>query len=54
MGADGLKLAVALLRERLPDHLDDQLVIACHDELVVERPEEQAMAATMDEIVNPG
>jgi DNA polymerase I-like protein with 3'-5' exonuclease and polymerase domains len=39
MGADGLKLAVALLRERLPDHLDAQLVIACHDELVIESPE---------------
>jgi hypothetical protein len=30
MGADGLKLAVTLFRERLPDHLDVQLVIACH------------------------
>jgi hypothetical protein len=45
---------VNLFRERLPDHLDAKLVIACYDELVVERPEEQTMAATMDEIVNPG
>jgi DNA polymerase I-like protein with 3'-5' exonuclease and polymerase domains len=33
---------VAVFRERLPDHLDARLIIACHDELVVERPEEQA------------
>jgi hypothetical protein len=45
---------VALLRERLPDHLDAKLVIACHDKPGVERPEEQAMAATMDEIVIRG
>jgi DNA polymerase I-like protein with 3'-5' exonuclease and polymerase domains len=37
---------VALLRERLPDHLDAKLVIAVHDELVIECPEEQAMAAS--------
>jgi DNA polymerase I-like protein with 3'-5' exonuclease and polymerase domains len=28
--------------ERLPEHLDANLLIACHDELVVECPEEQA------------
>jgi DNA polymerase I len=63
-GADGLKLAMALFRERLPEHLDARLVIACHDELVVECPEgqaeevvrflEQVMVAGMDEIVNAG
>jgi hypothetical protein len=56
-------LAVDLFRERLPDHLDTKLVIACHDELVIECPEEQteevarfleeAMAAGMNEILNP-
>lgn len=41
-GADGLKLAMALFHEQLPEHLDAQLVIACHDELVAECREEQA------------
>ena len=41
-GADGLKLAMALFYERLPEYLDAKLVIAVHDELVVECPEEQA------------
>ena len=50
--------------EQLPDHLDVQLVIACHDELVVECSEEQAaevagfledvMVSKMDEVLNPG
>jgi hypothetical protein len=63
-GADGLKLATALFNEQLPEHLDAKLIIACHDELVVECPEEQAeetarfleeaMVAGMNEVVNPG
>jgi DNA polymerase I-like protein with 3'-5' exonuclease and polymerase domains len=63
-GADGLKLAMALFIERLPEHLDARLVITCHDELVVECPEVQAeevvcfleevMVAGMDEVLNPG
>jgi DNA polymerase I-like protein with 3'-5' exonuclease and polymerase domains len=63
-GADGLKLAMALFHERLPNHLDVRLVIACHDELVVECPEEQAeevafflkgvMVTGMDEVLNSG
>jgi DNA polymerase-1 len=63
-GADGLKTAMTLFNERLPEHLDANIVIACHDELVVECPEEQAeevarfleevMVAGMDEILNPG
>jgi DNA polymerase I-like protein with 3'-5' exonuclease and polymerase domains len=46
-----------------PDHLDAQLVLAVHDELVVECAEEQAeevarfveevMINGMDEVVNP-
>jgi len=63
-GADGLKLGMALFHERLPEHLDAKLVIACHDELVVECPEEQAeevarfleevMVTGMNEVLNPG
>ncbi len=63
-GADGLKLDMALFHERLPGHLDAKLVLAVHDELVVECPEEQAeevarfieevMVDGMDEVVNPG
>jgi hypothetical protein len=63
MGAHGLKLAVDLFCERLLDHLDARLVIACHDELLIECPEEQteevarfleeAMAAGMNEVLNP-
>jgi DNA polymerase-1 len=63
-GADGLKLAMAFFHERLPEHLDARLVLAVHDELVVECPEDQAeevaqfvdkiMVAGMDEVVNPG
>jgi DNA polymerase I-like protein with 3'-5' exonuclease and polymerase domains len=46
----------------LPGNLDAKLVIACHDELVVEHPEDQAeeaarfveevMVIGMDEVVN--
>jgi DNA polymerase I-like protein with 3'-5' exonuclease and polymerase domains len=63
-GADGLKQAMALFHELLPDHLDAKLIIACHDELVVECLEEQAeevarfleevMITGMNEVVNPG
>jgi DNA polymerase I len=63
-GADGLKLAMALFNERLPEHLDAKLILAVHDELVVECREDQAkevarfveeiMVAGMDEILNPG
>jgi hypothetical protein len=62
--ARGLKVAMVLFHERLPEHLDANLVIAFHDELVVECPEEQAeevarfveavMVAGMDEILNSG
>jgi hypothetical protein len=55
---------VTLSRERLPDHLGTKRVIARHDELVVERPEEQAkevarflqeaIAAGRNEVLNPG
>ncbi len=54
---------MALFNERLPEHLDTKLVIACHHELVVECSEEQAeevalfleevMVAGIDEILNP-
>jgi DNA polymerase-1 len=57
-------LAVTLSRERHPAHLDAKLVIACHDELVIECPEDQAeevarfvaevMVAGMNEVLNPG
>jgi DNA polymerase-1 len=63
-GADGLKLAMALFHERLPEHLEARLILAVHDELVVECPEAQAeevagfveevMVAGMDEVLNPG
>lgn len=62
-GADGHKLAMALYSERLPEHLDAKLIISCHDELVVECPEEQAaevahcleriMVAGMYKVLNP-
>jgi DNA polymerase I-like protein with 3'-5' exonuclease and polymerase domains len=55
---------VDLFRERLHDNLGAKLVIACHDELVVECPEDQAeetarfleevMVDGMDEVINPG
>jgi hypothetical protein len=63
-GADGLKLAMALFHERLPKDLEACLILAVHDELVVECPEAQAnevasfleeiMVAGMDEVINPG
>ncbi len=63
-GADGLKLAMALFHERLPAYLDAKLVLAVHDELVVECPDGQAeeaagflkevMVEGMDEVLNPG
>jgi DNA polymerase I-like protein with 3'-5' exonuclease and polymerase domains len=63
-GADGLKTAMALFNERLPEYLDAKLVIAVHDELVVESPEDQAeevarfveevMVAGMNEVLNSG
>jgi DNA polymerase-1 len=63
-GADGLKLAMALFNESLPEHFGAKLILAVHDELVVECPEDQAeevsrfveevMVAGMNEIVNPG
>jgi hypothetical protein len=34
--ASGLKPAMALFRERLREHLDAKLLMACHDELLVE------------------
>jgi DNA polymerase-1 len=63
-GADGVKTAMALLNERLPEYLGAKLVIACHDELVVECPEQQAEEVTcflegvmvdgMDKVINLG
>jgi hypothetical protein len=57
-------LAMTLSRKPLPDHLGTKLVIACHDELVIECPEEQAkevarflqeaVAAGMKEVLNSG
>ncbi len=54
---------MALFHERLPKHLDAKLVLAVHDELVAECPEEQAkevagfveeiMVDGMNEVVNP-
>lgn len=62
-GADSLQLAMALFHERPPEHLDARL-LAVHDELVVECPEDQAeevaqfveeaMVAGMDEVLNSG
>jgi DNA polymerase I-like protein with 3'-5' exonuclease and polymerase domains len=55
---------MALFNERLPEISDAKLVIACHDELVLECPKEQAkevarfleeaMVDGMDEVINPG
>jgi len=63
-GADGLKTAMALFNERLPKNLEGRLVLAVHDELVVECPEDQAeevarfveevMVGGMNEVLNPG
>jgi len=64
-GADRLKLAMAIFNKQPLENLDAELVIASHDELVVECPEEQVekvarfveevvMVAGMDEVLNPG
>jgi DNA polymerase-1 len=55
---------MALFHERLPEHLDAKLVLAVHDELVIECPKEQTeetagfleevMVEGMDEVLNPG
>jgi DNA polymerase I-like protein with 3'-5' exonuclease and polymerase domains len=57
-------LLARLPHERLPKNLKARLVLAVHDELVVECPEEQieevarfleeVMLAGMDEVLNPG
>jgi DNA polymerase-1 len=44
-GADGLKLALALLWERCNECPNSFPIIACHDELVAEAPEEEAAQA---------
>lgn len=44
-GADGLKLALALLWERRGEVKDTFPVLAVHDEIVVEAPEEEAQRA---------
>jgi DNA polymerase I len=44
-GADGLKLALALLRERRDECTSAVPVLVCHDEIVVECNAEQAMKA---------
>jgi DNA polymerase I len=63
-GADGLKLALALLYERRGECPGAVPILAVHDELVVECPEEQAeevkawlvkaMVDGMNEVLNPG
>jgi DNA polymerase-1 len=63
-GADGLKLALALLYERRDECPGAVPILAVHDEIVVECPEEQAeevkaglvkaMADGMDEVLNSG
>src|SRR5215208_3388297 len=63
-GADGLKLALALLYERREECLGAVPILAVHDEVVVECPEEQAeevavfveeiMVAGMDKVLNSG
>src|SRR5918993_5364856 len=63
-GADGLKLALALLYERRGECPGAVPILAVHDEVVVECPEEQAeevkawlvkaMVDGMDEVLNPG
>ena len=63
-GADGLKLALALLYERRDECPGAVLILAVHDEVVVECPEEQAkevaifteeiMVAGMEDVLNPG
>jgi DNA polymerase I len=63
-GADGLKLALALLYERRGECPGAVPILAVHDEVVVECPEEQAeevkawlvkaMVDGMDEVLNSG
>jgi DNA polymerase I len=63
-GADGLKLALALLYERRGECLGAVPILGVHDEVVVECPEEQAedvkvwlvkaMVDGMEEVLNPG
>jgi DNA polymerase-1 len=63
-GADGLKLALALLYERTGECPGAVPILAVHDEVVVECPEEQAeevkvwlvkaMVDGMNEVLNPG
>jgi DNA polymerase-1 len=63
-GADGLKLALALLWERRGECPSAVPALVCHDEVVVECREDQAeevarfvkevMIAGMDEILNTG
>ena len=63
-GADGLKLALALLYERRGECPGAVPILAVHDEVVVECPEEQAeqvaifteeiMVAGMEEVLNSG
>jgi DNA polymerase I-like protein with 3'-5' exonuclease and polymerase domains len=47
---------VDLFRERLHDLLGAKFVIACHGELVVESPEDQAeeVARFVEEVMSPG
>jgi hypothetical protein len=64
VGGGRPKLAMTHFTERLPEILDARLVIACHDELVVECPEQQAEEVTrflegvmvdgMDKVINRG
>ena len=43
--ADGLKAALGLLWQRRDEMPEARVIIACHDEIVVEAPSEQAEAA---------
>jgi DNA polymerase I-like protein with 3'-5' exonuclease and polymerase domains len=57
-------VSAVLSSEQLPEHLDARLILAVHDELVIECPEDQAeevaqfveevMVAGMDEVLNTG
>jgi DNA polymerase I len=64
MGADSLKFSLALLYERRGECRGAVPILAVHDEIVVECPEEQAeevahfleevMVVGRDKVVNPG